>query len=111
MNKPSDLPLQAVDFNDGAYTDVTNCMMLAAIPGRVGDGAKKTLTYPKAAGGTLVVETPVSKAPTAETLKRFLAGPSGSGVYEAEGWTLKTEDPAVELMHNGKPAATNCKAA
>ncbi len=35
----------------------------------------------------------------------------GGGVYEAEGWTLKTEGPAVELMHNGKPAATNCKLA
>ncbi len=33
-----------IQTDDGAYTDVTNCMMLAAVPGKVGDGAKKTLT-------------------------------------------------------------------
>lgn len=66
-----------IQTDDGAYTDVTNCMMLAAIPGQVGDGATKTLTYSKTAGGTLVVETPVGKAATADTLKRFLVGPSG----------------------------------
>jgi secreted PhoX family phosphatase len=66
-----------IQTDDGAYTDVTNCMMLAAVPGQVGDGAKKTLTYTKTAGGTLVVETPVGKLPTAETLKRFLVGPAG----------------------------------
>ena len=30
--------------DDGKYTDVTNCMMLAALPGQVGDGAAKTIT-------------------------------------------------------------------
>jgi hypothetical protein len=34
------------------------------------------------------------------------------GVYEAEGWKLMTQGPAgMELLHKGKPAATNCKAA
>ena len=28
--------------DDGAYTDVTNCMLLAAIPGAVGDGAARS---------------------------------------------------------------------
>ncbi len=27
-----------IQTDDGAYTDVTNCMMLAALPGQVGDG-------------------------------------------------------------------------
>lgn len=34
------------------------------------------------------------------------------GVYEAEGWKLMTQGPAgMELMHKGKQAAKNCKAA
>ncbi|MFN4116570.1 MAG: PhoX family protein, partial [Inhella sp.] len=64
-----------IQTDDGAYTDVTNCMMLAAIPGQVGDGAKQTLSYPRSAGGNLTVDTYVGKAPTANTLKRFLVGP------------------------------------
>ncbi len=63
-----------IQTDDGAYTDVTNCMMLAALPGQVGDGKKLTLTYPRAAGA-LAVDTHVGKAPTADTLKRFLVGP------------------------------------
>jgi secreted PhoX family phosphatase len=66
-----------IQTDDGAYTDVTNCMMLAALPGAVGDGAKKTLSYTKADGSTLAVDTYVGKAPTASTLKRFLVGPVG----------------------------------
>jgi uncharacterized protein len=69
-----------IQTDDGAYTDVTNCMMLAAIPGTVGDGAKTTLSYTKAAGGTLAVDTYVGKKPTADTLKRFLVGPAGSEI-------------------------------
>ena len=66
-----------IQTDDGAYTDVTNCMMLAAIPGQVGDGGKVSLAYPKADGGTRTVDTFVGKAPTADTLKRFLVGPAG----------------------------------
>ncbi len=64
-----------IQTDDGAYTDVTNCMMLAAIPGKVGDGAKKTLAHKKADGSTLNVDTYVGKEPTTDTLKRFLVGP------------------------------------
>nr|MDP2192724.1 PhoX family phosphatase [Rhodoferax sp.] len=64
-----------IQTDDGAYTDVTNCMMLAAQPGQVGDGGKKTLSYTKADNSTLSVDTYVGKAPTANTLKRFLVGP------------------------------------
>jgi hypothetical protein len=63
-----------IQTDDGAYTDVTNCMMLAALPGQVGDGAKKTLSYTKADGSTLSVDTYVGKAPGADKLKRFLVG-------------------------------------
>ena len=64
-----------IQTDDGSYTDVTNCMMLAGIPGKVGDGAKKTLGYTKKDGSALAVDTYVGKAPTADTLKRFLVGP------------------------------------
>jgi cellobiose transport system permease protein len=33
-----------IQTDDGAYTDVTNCMLLAAIPGRVGDGEERLIT-------------------------------------------------------------------
>lgn len=63
--------------DDGAYTDVTNNMMLAALPGQVGDGGPKTLSYTKADSSKLDVLTQVGKAPTVDTLKRFLVGPVG----------------------------------
>jgi secreted PhoX family phosphatase len=90
-----------IQTDDGAYTDVTNCMMLAAVPGTVGDGAKTTLNYPKAAGGTLAVDTYVGKKPTADTLKRFLVGPVGSeitGIAETpDGKTM-----FVNIQHPGE---------
>jgi secreted PhoX family phosphatase len=63
-----------IQTDDGAYTDVTNCMMMAALPGTVGDGAKKTLSYTKTDGSALSVDTYVGKAPGADKLKRFLVG-------------------------------------
>jgi secreted PhoX family phosphatase len=63
-----------IQTDDGAYTDVTNCMMLASLPGQVGDGAKKTLSYTKTDGSALNVDTYVGKAPGADKLKRFLVG-------------------------------------
>jgi len=66
-----------IQTDDGAYTDVTNCMMLAGVPGQVGDGKKVSLSYTKALGGAMVVDTYVGKAPTPDTLKRFLVGPVG----------------------------------
>ncbi len=90
-----------IQTDDGAYTDVTNCMMLAAVPGKVGDGAKATLTYPKAAGGTLAVDTYIGKKPTADTLKRFLVGPSGceiTGIAE----TPDGKAMFVNIQHPGE---------
>jgi secreted PhoX family phosphatase len=60
-----------VQTDDGAYTDVTNCMMLAAVPGTVGDGGPIALDY----GSNGTVTTRMGKKPTASTLKRFLVGP------------------------------------
>lgn len=65
-----------IQTDDGAYTDVSNCMMLVGVPGKVGDGAKTTLTYTQTDGTVLAtIDTYVGKKPTADTLKRFLVGP------------------------------------
>jgi secreted PhoX family phosphatase len=63
-----------IQTDDGAYTDATNCMMLAAIPGEVGDGGARTLSYTKADGTPLDVTTHVGKTPKPTQLKRFLVG-------------------------------------
>lgn len=65
-----------IQTDDGSYTDVTNCMMLIAKPGTVGDGGKQTLTYTKADTSTLNVDTWVGAKPTTATLRRFLVGPA-----------------------------------
>jgi secreted PhoX family phosphatase len=86
-----------IQTDDGSYTDVTNCMMLAGIPGTVGDGATKTLAY---AGGP-TVDTYVGKTPTADTLKRFLVGPKGC---EITGCTETPDGKAlfVNIQHPGE---------
>jgi secreted PhoX family phosphatase len=68
-------PLLWIQTDDGAYTDVTNCMMLAAMPGTVGDGGARTITNTGTGGATAAQATRVGAAPTAATLKRFLVGP------------------------------------
>ncbi len=88
-----------IQTDDGAYTDVTNCMMLAGLPGQVGDGKKVTLAY-----GSTNVDTFVGKAPTADTLKRFLVGPVDcelTGITETpDGKTL-----FVNIQHPGEGTA------
>ena len=93
-----------IQTDDGAYTDVTNCMMLAGVPGQVGDGKKVTLSYPTTGGGTLAVDTYVGKAATADTLKRFLVGPVDcelTGICETpDGKAL-----FVNIQHPGEGTA------
>ncbi|MFY7866167.1 PhoX family protein [Roseateles sp.] len=93
-----------IQTDDGAYTDVTNCMMLAGLPGAVGDGAKKTLSYTKADGSKLDVDTYVGKAPAADTLKRFLVG---SIACEITGLAETPDGKAlfVNIQHPGETTA------
>lgn len=56
-----------IQTDDGAYTDVTNCMMLAAVPGKVGDGGKTTTKDGQA--------TIMGAKATDATVRRFLVGP------------------------------------
>ena len=67
--------LAFIQTDDGAYTDVTNCMMLIGRPGKVGDGTTPTLSYTKADGSKLDIQTRVGAKPTVDTLRRFLVGP------------------------------------
>ncbi|WP_395004660.1 PhoX family protein [Undibacterium sp.] len=90
-----------IQTDDGAFTDVTNCMMLAGLPGQVGDGEKVTLNYSKTDGTNLAVTTYVGKKPTADTLKRFLVGPSAceiTGIAETpDGKAL-----FINIQHPGE---------
>jgi secreted PhoX family phosphatase len=73
-SNPSGLvsPVMWIETDDGAYTDVTNCMLLAAQPGTVNDGGTRTIT--NTIGATTGTQaTRVGKTP-ATTLRRFLVG-------------------------------------
>lgn len=86
-----------IQTDDGAYTDVTNCMMLAALPGQVGDGGPVTVS------GTNVT-TYKGKQPTADSLKRFLVGAKGC---EITGLCESPDGKAlfVNIQHPGENTA------
>ncbi|MGV3741457.1 MAG: PhoX family protein, partial [Burkholderiaceae bacterium] len=63
-----------IQTDDGAYTDVTNCMMLAAVPGKVGDGGAKTIVNTDGAS-TKSVTTYMGAELGEANLRRFLVGP------------------------------------
>lgn len=67
-------PLLWIQTDDGAFTDVTNNQMLAAFPGRVGDGGTRVVTNTAADGTTSTVTTRIGAAP-GTNLRRFLVGP------------------------------------
>lgn len=94
-----------IQTDDGAYTDVTNCMLLAALPGAVGDGTVRTITNTDASGNTKQVQTFVGAAPGAK-LKRFLVGPKEC---EITGLAESPDGRAlfVNIQHPGEetPAA------
>jgi uncharacterized protein len=92
-----------VQTDDGAYTDVSNCMMLIGVPGAVGDGAKVSLNY-STATGTLAVDTYVGAKPSVNALKRFLVGPVDCEITGA------TETPDgttvfINIQHPGETIA------
>jgi secreted PhoX family phosphatase len=67
-------PVAWIQTDDSAFTDQTNCMMLAAMPGTVNDGATRTITNTTAAGVSYTQATRVGAAPGTK-LRRFLVGP------------------------------------
>ena len=89
-----------IQTDDGAYTDVTNCMLLAALPGTVGDGGTRTVTNTDSTGATKQVTTRVGAVPGAR-LRRFLVGPKDceiTGITETpDGQTI-----FVNIQHPGE---------
>jgi uncharacterized protein len=96
-----------IQTDDGAFTDVTNCMLLAALPGQQGDGGVKTITNTDAGGATKQVQTFVGATLPATKLKRFLVGPVEC---EITGLTESPDGKAlfVNIQHPGEdtPAAS-----
>ena len=68
-------PVLWIQTDDGAMTDRTNCMMLAALPGHVADGGAVTLTNKDSTGATAQQATIAGTPATAANLRRFLVGP------------------------------------
>ncbi|HVF94794.1 MAG TPA: alkaline phosphatase PhoX [Sphingomonas sp.] len=98
-------PLLWLQTDDGAYTDVTNCMMLVGIPGSVGDGATRNVTS-TLGGATGTQATRIGKAP-GTALKRFLVGPKGSEITGIDS-TPDGRTLFVNIQHPGEGGtATN----
>ena len=67
-----------IQTDDGAYTGTTNCMMLAAITGSVGDGAtRQVVNTIGAATSTVTTRVAAAASSTEANLRRFLVGPKG----------------------------------
>jgi secreted PhoX family phosphatase len=93
-----------IQTDDGYYTDATNCMMLAALPGPVGDGGTKMVTnkaVPLNGDADQQVNTPMGQAASPVVLSRFLVGPRDCEI------TGITESPDgkvifVNIQHPGE---------
>ncbi|MGE8538327.1 MAG: PhoX family protein, partial [Acinetobacter sp.] len=85
-----------IQTDDGQYTDETNCMMLAALPGTVGDGAKAIAASTKTEGQETIVGAKLDN----DRVRRFLTGPSGC---EITGVTITPDYKAifVNVQHPG----------
>ncbi|PSR17020.1 phosphatase [filamentous cyanobacterium CCP3] len=90
--------------DDGYYTDTTNCMMLAALPGTVGDGTAKMVTnkaVPINGDADQQVKTYMGQPASPAALSRFLVGPRDCEI------TGITESPDgrvlfVNIQHPGE---------
>jgi secreted PhoX family phosphatase len=93
-----------IQTDDGAFTDETNCMLLAAVPGSVGDGGEFVV------GNNLTVSSGTTNGETRtfvggllgeSRLRRFLVAPKGS---EVTGLTETADGKAllVNIQHPGE---------
>lgn len=93
-----------IQTDDGYYTDTTNCMMLAALPGSVGDGEAKMVTnkaVPLNGDSDQTVQTYAGKSASPTELRRFLVGPRDC---EITGITESPDGKAifVNIQHPGE---------
>ena len=81
-----------IQTDDGAYTDTTSCMLLAALPGKVSDGTAITTS----AGQQTRVGMPASN----DNIKRFFVGPEGC---EVTGITMTPDFKTlfINIQHPG----------
>jgi len=81
-----------IQTDDGAYTDTTNCMLLAALPGDVSDGAS-TVTSARQ-------QTRVGMSASNDNIKRFFVGPEGC---EVTGITMTPDFKTlfINIQHPG----------
>jgi secreted PhoX family phosphatase len=63
-----------IETDDSAYTDTSNCMLLAAIPGKVGDGGERSVES-RDGDQHKTVTTHIGAPASGSTLRRFLVGP------------------------------------
>ena len=102
-HRPSGYADETIQTDDGAFTDESNCMLLAAIPGQVGDGAKVTVNN-VLNGATGTQGTFLGAALGDAKLRRCLVAPKGAevtGLTEtADGKTL-----FVNIQHPGENTA------
>jgi secreted PhoX family phosphatase len=97
-------PVLWIQTDDGAYTDVTNCMMLAAMPGTVNDGGVKTITNTPTGGAGITQATRVGKAP-GTNLRRFLVGPLEAEITGVDS-TPDGKTLFVNIQHPGENGNT-----
>jgi secreted PhoX family phosphatase len=95
-----------IQTDDGAFTDETNCMLVAAVPGTVGDGGAFTVNNSMTVAGavsTASQNTFVGKVLGESRLRRFLVGPKGA---EVTGITETPDGKAifVGIQHPGELA-------
>jgi uncharacterized protein len=94
-----------LETDDGAYTDTTNCMLLAALPGKTGDGAPRSITNVDGAASSTVT-TYVGTAGGEQRLRRFMVGPREceiTGIAETpDGKAL-----FINIQHPGESSAPN----
>jgi uncharacterized protein len=93
-----------IQTDDGAFTDETNCMLLAAVPGKVGDGGEFLVNNTLISGTSTTnnaTKTFVGGILGESRLRRFLVAPKGAevtGITEtADGKTI-----FVNIQHPGE---------